>query len=344
MLIRRYLCRFELFEWFGIVRAYIQDQSSKVLQSDLDLEKHLKNEQRRAFTQMLEEADKVCNDDQGRWVCDRLMSALEDVDHLEQHQIEGAVDRIINAHEIAGDKEVSPRLRKIMCACYPNRRTEEQNLAILIPKSPENSAIPSPSDAKPFGEWFPFPHQIIEFGTPALWSLFRRTDQLLLKPKTDHLGQGLFHLAAAKGDVNLLKDLRELGLEIDTRDRFGRTPAFIAASLGKENALEFFHSEGADLRVRTYESATLLEAAARGGHVGIIRKLKAFGYDFAEKAVAGESPLTIAAQNGCHEAAFALLHCGADRAFKRHSDGMTAKEVALSSGFDALVDILTPKD
>ncbi|KAL8723061.1 MAG: hypothetical protein Q9181_007361 [Wetmoreana brouardii] len=322
--------------------AYIKKQSSMVKQPVSGLEKHLKDAQRQIFTQMLEEADKACNDDQTRWVCDHLMSALENVDDLEPLQIESALDKIIRAHEVVGDSEVNPRLRKLICTRYPNQRTEEQNLAILIPRHPENSAIPSSSDLKRFGEYFPILHQIIEFGTPAVWKIFRQNSQLPAKLKDDHLGQNLLHPAAAKGDVGLLEVLSDLPLEIDARDRFGRTPAFIAASLGQDKAFEFLCKKGADLGTRTYESTTLLEAAAMGNHVGIIWMLNSFSYDFAEKAVTGDSPLTIAAQNGCHEATYALLKCGVDPGFRRHSDWKTAQEVALNNHFPALAEILSP--
>ncbi|KAL8701800.1 MAG: hypothetical protein Q9201_004714 [Fulgogasparrea decipioides] len=305
-----------------------------VKQPDADLEKHLEHAQHQTFTQMLEEYDKACNNDQRRWVNFHLMSALENVDNLEPQQIGSALEKIIKTHEDAGDSELNPRLLKLICTHYPNQRTEEQILAILVPSS---------SETKPFGEYCPTLHQIIEFGTPAMWNIFRQISQLALEPRNYHLGQNLFHAAARKGDVGLLEvlsDLSDLPLEVNAQDRFGRTPAFIGASSGQEKALEFFRKKGASLCTRTYEAMTLLGAAAMGNHVGVIWKLKSFGYEFEEKAVR-DSPLTIAAQNGCHEATYALLECGVNPAFRRHSDGKTAQEVALDNRYPALAKLLS---
>ncbi|KAL9602064.1 MAG: hypothetical protein Q9219_002060 [cf. Caloplaca sp. 3 TL-2023] len=94
------------------------------------------------------------------------------------------------------------------------------------------------------------------------------------------------------------------------------------------------------MSARTIFSETLLEATVKGNQVGIIRKLKAFGYDFAEKAVSGESPLTIAAENGYIEASYALLECGVDPEFRRRCDGKTALEVTQSKNSLAFAYIL----
>ncbi|KAL8916860.1 MAG: hypothetical protein Q9172_006077 [Xanthocarpia lactea] len=330
---------FDELDRLVIVRAYIKDQSRIVTQAEyLELDKHPKEAQSQAFDRMLQESDKVCTLDQYRWVYSHIMSALENVDHFEPRQIESAFEKIISAREFAGDSEVSPRLRKLICTRYPHWGTEEQKVAVLISRGLENSAGLSSSQSE---EYFPLLHQVIEYGSPAIWNLFRRIGQHPSRLKTDHLGQNLVHAAAAKGDVDLLKILSDLPMHIDARDRYGRTPAFIAASLGQENALEFLHRNGADLSSRTYEATTILDTAATGNHVGIIWKLKELGYDFAEKAMRRESPLTIAAQNGCHEAVYALLRCGADPAFRRHLDQKTAQEVASSMDFPAIAEFLS---
>ncbi|KAL8905776.1 MAG: hypothetical protein Q9171_006545 [Xanthocarpia ochracea] len=330
---------FEELDRLVLVRAYIKAQSRIVTQAEyLELDKHLKEAQCQAFDRILQESDKACNVDQYRWVYSHIMSALENVDHFDPRQIDLAFEKIMSAREFAGDSEVSPRLRKLMCTRCPHWGTEEQKVAVLIPRGPENSASLSSSQ---FEDYFPLLHQVIEYGSPAIWNLFRRIGQHPSRLKTDHLGQNLVHAAAAKGDVDLLKILSDLPMHIDARDRYGRTPAFIAASLGKENALEFLHNKGADLSSRTYEATTILDTAATGNHVGIIWKLKALGYDFAEKAMRRESPLTIAAQNGCHEAAYALLRCGADPAFRRPLDQKTAQEVASSRDFPAIAELLS---
>ncbi|KAL8863370.1 MAG: hypothetical protein Q9178_000050 [Gyalolechia marmorata] len=347
---------FEEFHRLVIFRTYINNQSRIVAQAEgleldkhlkegqsqaegLELDKHLKEAQSQAFDQMLHESNKVCTVDQYRWVYSDIIFALENVDHLESGQIKLAFNKIMSARESIGDREVSPRLRKLMCTHYPHWGTEEQKAAVLIPTGPEISASLSSSQ---FEEYFPPLHQLIESGSPAMCNLFSRIGQHRSRRKTDHLGQNLVHAAAAKGDVDLLKILSDLPTtDIDARDRYGRTPAFIAASLGQENALEFLHMKGANLSSRTYETTTILKAAATSNHVGIIRKLEALRYDFAEKTMRGDSPLTIAVQNGCHEAVHALLRCGVDPAFRRHSDQKTAQEVASSMNSPAIAEILS---
>ena len=330
---------FEEHDWLVSVRAYFKDPSRIVTQEEyLELDKRPKEAQSQAFDRILQESAKACNVDQYRLVYSHIMSALENVDHLEPRQIKLAFEKIISARELAGDNEVSPRLRKLICTRYPHCGTEEQKVAVLIPRDPENNASLSSSQSD---EHFPPLHQVIEYGSPAMWNIFRRIGQHPSMLKIDHLGQNLVHAAAAKGDVDLLNILSDLRMPIDARDRYSRTPAFIAASLGQENALEFLHMKRADLSSRNYKATTILETAATGNHVGIIRKLKALGYDFAEKAMTGESPLTIAAQNGCHEAVYALLDCGADPAFRRPLDEKTAEEVASSMGFPAIAKFLS---
>lgn len=148
------------------------------------------------------------------------------------------------------------------------------------------------------------------------------------------------HAAAADGDIERLQLLLNEGWNSNSRDDEGQTAAYIAASFGRENALEFLSKNGADLSARTFETTTMLEAAAKGNHDGTIRKLKTLKYDFAEKAMSGESAITIAAEHGYVEACLALLDCGVDRGFRRRSDGKTVSEIARSKNLPALMFVL----
>ena len=290
---------------------------------------------------MLQEADKVVSPDQARWVSLRVMSALEPMDSADPRMAAG-VDTVIKLLHCAGDFELNARVRKLVYKCYPTPRTNDKILELLLHSSLEVQApgvMSSASQIKKLDEHFPRLHEIVKFGTAAMWEIFHNLDQFPEEARKNHHGQGLEHIAAARGDVDLLKILYAQNPDVDVRDHQDRTPAFIAASEGKKEALEFFYRRGAKLSNRACDGTSFLMAAAASGHVNIIQALKQFGYNFEEKPMGRTSPLIIAAGRGHYEVVRALISFGVDPSY-RDSDGKTAEDVARSQGYHLIAELL----
>ncbi|KAL9610194.1 MAG: hypothetical protein Q9167_005098 [Letrouitia subvulpina] len=311
------------------IGAHIKNQSKVFVKTNCDPELLAKGIRRQAFGQLLEAFDEAISFDHKRWISSRLIHALDDIDDLTSQQIEAATEKIESTEDI----EENIRFRKVFCKNYPNgQRTRDQNMALLFPKNRESRS--KDFSAKMYDSLFPVPHQIIAFGSQATNELFRNINRF---PMKDVDKQTLLHAAAAKGNVNLLKMFLDQDLKVDARDPSGRTPAFVAASLGHVDALEILHSHGAHLSYRDCHGTSLLEIATMRNHVLIIWKLKTLGYDFKEKAMNRDSPLTIAAAQGYYDAAYALVRCGVDLSYR--SSGGTAAEVARNK-FPLLADYL----
>ena len=81
------------------------------------------------------------------------------------------------------------------------------------------------------------------------------------------------HEAASQGRVDCLVSLRKAGCKLGLRDRFGYTPAYVAASGGHDDALRYLISvsRGKGLERPCGCSGTPLDAARRGEHEGCVR-------------------------------------------------------------------------
>ena len=198
-------------------------------------------------------------------------------------------------------------------------------------------------------------------------------------PSTSEIAayEGL-HRAAQNGDVAEIRRLAATGVDINVRDRHGRTPAHVAAFASNDEALRALAEAGADmdaLEGQAYDVVTIaavaddpqlmslaielgndpglttspyagtaLIAAAHLGHDGIVRELIAAGAPLDHVNNLGWTALVEAVILGDGgkrhvETARALLTAGANRNLA-DNQGVTPLQHARARGYAAMVALL----
>ncbi|KAI3893438.1 hypothetical protein MKX03_020282, partial [Papaver bracteatum] len=129
-------------------------------------------------------------------------------------------------------------------------------------------------------------------------------------------GGGCLHSAAIGGSLNVCKYLIEdLKLDVDSRDRKGRTPLLHASLKGHFDTFRYLLEKGADPDVSDDMNATPLICAAKSGDTKIITLLLSRGVrvDVAARICTGSfTALWYAASNGHPDAVKVLLDHGAN--------------------------------
>jgi ankyrin repeat protein len=186
------------------------------------------------------------------------------------------------------------------------------------------------------------------------------------------------HRAAQNGDAAEIKRLAGAGVDVNERDRQGRTPAHVAAFASHDEALRALAEAGADmdaLEGQAYDVVTIaavaddpelmslaiqlgndpglitspyngtaLIAAAHLGHVEVVRRLIAAGAPLDHVNNLGWTALMEAVVLGdgglAHQQVVSLLlEAGADRSIADR-DGVTPLAHARARGYSAMVDLL----
>ncbi|CAH1396913.1 unnamed protein product [Nezara viridula] len=125
-------------------------------------------------------------------------------------------------------------------------------------------------------------------------------------------GKTLLHRAAEEGSVRAIKALLRVGVDVDSFDQWRRTPAHVAATSGKLQALRaLYHHGGADLELVDNRGDSLLHSAADRGHTEVVRWLLRHGVDVEVSGRGGWRPLHRASQQGHLETVRMLLDNGA---------------------------------
>lgn len=120
------------------------------------------------------------------------------------------------------------------------------------------------------------------------------------------------HVAAAHGNVEILKRLLALGARIESWDENRTTPLLCAAEKGNREALLFLLSNGANKYARTRDGMDALHMAAMGGQVSIIEMLvKEYAFNVNSTCCAQYTPLHYAAIHGKVGAINTLMELGA---------------------------------
>lgn len=133
----------------------------------------------------------------------------------------------------------------------------------------------------------------------------------ILMEEEDH-GKTLLHRAAEQGSVRAIKALVREGVDVDSYDQWRRTPAHIAATVGKLQALRaLYHDGSANLMLVDNRGDSMLHSAADRGHIHIVRWLIRHGVDVEVPGRGGWRPLHRASQQGHLETVRLLLDHGA---------------------------------
>ena len=198
-------------------------------------------------------------------------------------------------------------------------------------------------------------------------------------PSTSEIAayEGL-HRAAQNGDVAEIRRLAVAGMDVDTRDRNGRTPAHVAAFASNDDALRALAQAGADMNAlegHAYDVVTIaavaddpelmalaielgndpglttslyagtaLIAAAHLGRVAVVRRLIAAGAPLDHVNNLGWTALMEAVVLGDggsdhQQVVHLLLDAGADPLISDR-DGISPLSHARARGYSAMADIL----
>jgi ankyrin repeat protein len=115
---------------------------------------------------------------------------------------------------------------------------------------------------------------------------------------TNEKGQSAAYIAAQNGHVEALIKLKALGADLNLQDTLGATPAMIAAKLGHVKVLQTLHALGADLNIAGKDGSTPIHYAAQAGQVAVIATLNEMGLSLHTPKDGGFLPMHIAAYNG----------------------------------------------
>lgn len=114
---------------------------------------------------------------------------------------------------------------------------------------------------------------------------------------------GVIFTAARCGRLDIIRTLVSRGVDVNVKDRAGRTAAHEAARNGHVAVLRLLHDLGADLSVKSVRGVSVAHQAAFGGHVAFLKKLGEYYIDLACTDDAGRSPLDVARESNKTQAA-----------------------------------------
>ncbi len=120
--------------------------------------------------------------------------------------------------------------------------------------------------------------------------------------------------AIGKRDIQTVENLLGNGVDINIRDRAGRTPLCAAASAANPQIMDFLLERGADVNVKDHSGATPLHLAAFERSTDMVRMLLDAGADIEARNGRGLTPLNEANRGGGSNLAVVklLLENGAD--------------------------------
>jgi ankyrin repeat protein len=173
----------------------------------------------------------------------------------------------------------------------------------------------------------------------------------------DILLRGNIHVAIEAGrDAlidNIIKCRSGLGLNVDDRDAFRRTPLHLATQLKRCTAFDALVIAGADRTARDATGRTILETASRSGSSKMVialldDRINDASADVNDRVFYNTStPLQAAAEEGHGEIVDILLGHGAKVSKVRQYDGKTAAQLAWERGHTDIADRinrLMPRD
>ena len=181
------------------------------------------------------------------------------------------------------------------------------------------------------------------------FSEFRAINASFVNNTTDNENRTLLHLAANNKNAKVLKLLRSFFHDIDCEDKYGFTPAFVAAMNGLLENVDFLLRQGAETEHRTkppppppnwflwdpieksktaFWNSTMMHAAAAGGHSKVVLLLLERNASFTGLNAVNLTAIELAAENGHLEVVEILYERGArlhhlslqHAAFNGHTD------------------------
>ena len=101
----------------------------------------------------------------------------------------------------------------------------------------------------------------------------------------------LLHLAVSGGRIEAIRMLKELGHDLEVRDKDTYTPFILAAYIGQIEALKVLKELGANREARVkYTDQSAFHVAAGWKYIEVLKVLKELGADIEATDMDGETP------------------------------------------------------
>ena len=117
----------------------------------------------------------------------------------------------------------------------------------------------------------PFQRAVLYPNCAVATAVFANSSNIIHLP--DVLGRQALHVAAELGFIEHVQKCITLSADINARDVFGRTPLFLAAMHSREAVCVLLLNSGANALIRDINFDTILQIAAKGGHLGTVQRL-----------------------------------------------------------------------
>lgn len=157
--------------------------------------------------------------------------------------------------------------------------------------------------------------------------------------KQDNYGRHPLHLAALFNQDEAVEKLLELEADIEAKDKYDRTPLYLAIKNDAVKAVEAFWNAGNDFTkiIMNNSEDTVVHLAAKYNSINTLEFLYLCQqYDFNQGNKDGNTPLHHAAYAGSVEAATVLLSYGVDTLIRNNKDQRTPLEATMNKNSDLI--------
>ena len=145
--------------------------------------------------------------------------------------------------------------------------------------------------------------------------------------------------AAGKAHLDVVRFLIASGADVNRVSNAGMTPLMIAAQNGHLDVVKLLRDFDADIDCKGKDGWTALMSAVSNVHLDVVKRLRDFGADVNCANNGGKTPLMFAAEKGYLEIVQFLLDSRADVNCAR-LDGVTALMIAANNGHLEIVKLL----
>ena len=118
-----------------------------------------------------------------------------------------------------------------------------------------------------------------------------------IKAQDHTLNRSVIHFAAENGNIDCIKYLAEKGADLQDKDSYGATALHYAARANNLDAIKFLVGKKVDYTARDYRGWTAMHYAASGAGIEMIQYLLAKGLNINELNYTGRTPLFFARNN-----------------------------------------------
>ncbi|XGA08169.1 MAG: ankyrin repeat domain-containing protein [Wolbachia endosymbiont of Xenopsylla cheopis] len=145
--------------------------------------------------------------------------------------------------------------------------------------------------------------------------------------------------AAVDGDFEYVEYALELGVDVNTQNKYGSTPLFLSAYNGHAKIVEFLIKNGAKVNSINQNGETPLIAAALSGHLAVVEYLIKNGADVNIKGQYGNTALHLATYENHIKVVEVLIRNGANIDAKKQN-GNLALHLAAYEGYIEVTKLL----